>query len=172
METQDLVKFKIKKFWNEDYINLNYTNEEFNNKSDITKWLSLGFSNKFTGDMCNMKNIQPEWNKEFIKIFHLMGWNNIGTTYYRMMPGTILPNHRDLYLKYINIYNLHGKERSIRRAVIFLEDWKSGHYAEYDRNPFVNWKCGDAVSWKYDMEHMAANMGTTPRYTLQVTGHL
>lgn len=172
METQDLTKLKIKKFWDDDYINLNYVNEKFSNESDIRKWINLGFSDKFTGDMCNMNNIQPKWNTEFLRIFQLIGWKNIGTTYYRMMPGTILPNHKDLYLKYIQIHNLYGKESSIRRAVVFLEDWKSGHYAEYNRVPFVNWKSGDVVYWKYDLEHMAANMGTTPRYTLQITGHI
>jgi len=32
-------------------------------------------------------------------------------------------------------------------------------------------KSGDWISWNYDTPHMAANIGTEPRYTLQITGH-
>jgi hypothetical protein len=55
---------------------------------------------------------------------------------------------------------------------VFLEDWQSGHYAEYNNQPYVNWKAGDCVYWQYDLSHMAANIGISPRFTLQITGHL
>ena len=100
------------------------------------------------------------------------GWKDIGTSYYRMGPGTILPTHKDLYLKYIEIFNLQGKEHTIRRAVVFLEDWQSGHYFEYLDNPYTNWKAGAVVEWEYDAPHMAANLGSAQRYTLQITGHV
>ena len=101
-----------------------------------------------------------------------MGWKDIGTSYYRMGTGTILPTHSDLYLRYIDIFKLQGQEHNIRRAIVFLEDWKSGHYFEGDGQPSVNWKAGDVVEWAYDASHMAANLGLDPRYTLQITGHL
>jgi alpha-ketoglutarate-dependent taurine dioxygenase len=53
-----------------------------------------------------------------------------------------------------------------------LEDWLSGLYAEYDNEPFVNWRAGDCVIWNYNVTHMAANLGVRPRYTLQITGHI
>ena len=105
-------------------------------------------------------------------MFQAKGWQDIGTSYYRMRPGVVLPTHQDRYVKYINIFGLQGRESSIRRAVIFLEAWQPGHYAEYDGRPYVNWSAGATVEWTYDTPHMAANIGTTPRYTLQVTGHL
>jgi ectoine hydroxylase-related dioxygenase (phytanoyl-CoA dioxygenase family) len=58
----------------------------------------------------------------------------------------------------------------VGRAVIFLEDWKSGHYFEIDEVPIVNWKKGDYILWKNDTSHMAANLGKENRYTMQVTG--
>jgi len=88
------------------------------------------------------------------------------------MPGTILPTHSDLYVKYIQLFNLQGQEHTIRRAVVYLEDWKSGHYGEYCGNPLTKWQAGDTVEWQYDAPHMAANMGIEPRYTLQITGHI
>jgi hypothetical protein len=55
---------------------------------------------------------------------------------------------------------------------VFLEDWKPGHYAEYNSTAKIDWQAGDVVEWCYDAPHMAANMGLEPRYTLQITGHL
>jgi hypothetical protein len=89
-----------------------------------------------------------------------------------MMPGTILPTHQDLYKKYIDIFGLQGQEHTIRRAVIFLQDWQPGHYLEVMDEPVVKWRAGDVVEWCYDTPHMAANMGSVPRYTLQITGHV
>jgi hypothetical protein len=132
----------------------------------------MGYANKFTGDMCDMRSAQPSWNPVIIDIFHQMGWQDVGTSYYRMMPGTILPTHQDLYKKYIDIFSLRGQEHTIRRAVIFLQDWQPGHYLEGMNEPVVKWRAGDVIEWCYDTPHMAANMGSTARYTLQVTGHV
>jgi hypothetical protein len=119
-----------------------------------------------------MRSQQPQWNNQFIDIYSAKGWKNIGTSYYRMMPGTILPTHSDLYKKYVSIFGLRGKESNIKRAVVFLEPWQPGHYAEYCNAPFTNWQAGDTVEWNYDAPHMAANVGLVPRYTLQITGHI
>ena len=80
--------------------------------------------------------------------------------------------------RYIELFNLENPQRYghtrrfIRRAIVFLEDWASGHYLEVDNEPVVKWSAGDVVVWEYDTPHLAANMGTTPRYTLQITGHV
>jgi hypothetical protein len=164
--------FKIPCFWDNEYTKLDYINEDFNDDSNVKQWLALGFPNKFTGDMCDMRSHQPSWNKAFVETFKELGWKDIGTSYYRMMPGTVLPNHSDLYKKYINLFNLQGQEHTIRRAVVFLEDWQSGHYAEYAGKAYTGWLAGSTVEWEYDTPHMAANLGVTPRYTLQITGHV
>jgi hypothetical protein len=99
-----------------------------------------------------------------------MGWKNIGTSYYRMDTGTVMPTHNDLYVKYIELYKLQGKEQRIRRAVVYLEDWKAGHYAEIGGEGLVNWRAGTVLEWQYDTPHAASNIGLEPRYTLQITG--
>lgn len=172
MVTHAIVKYKLLRFWDDEYQRLDYVNEPFNDAQAQQQWLALGFANQFTGDMCDMSRPQPSWNPQFVDIFRKQGWRDIGTSYYRMRPGTILPTHSDLYVKYISMFGLQGREHTIRRAVIFLEDWQPGHYAEYQDQPFVSWNAGDVVEWTYDTPHMAANMGTAPRYTLQITGHL
>jgi hypothetical protein len=165
-------KYKIPVFWDNEFKQLDYVNEEFNDPESLDKWTKLGYSNKFTGAMCDMRSTQPSWNDKFIKIYQEMGWKDIGTSYYRMDTGTVLPTHSDLYVRYINLHNLQGKENTIRRAVVFLEDWKAGHYSEIADMGLVNWQAGTVLEWEYDTPHAAANIGIEPRYTLQITGHI
>lgn len=171
MATHGILKYYIPLFWDDEFKKLDYVNEKFNDDINLQRWLTLGYANKFTGDMCDMSKAQPSWNKKFLDIFEYQGWKDIGTSYYRMSPGTILPTHNDLYKKYIKLFNLQGKEETIWRAVVFMEDWKPGHYAEYKDKPFTGWHAGATVEWNYDAPHMAANIGVEDRYTLQITGH-
>lgn len=170
--TNNICKYTVEPFWDDSYKDLAYINESFNDTQQIKTWQQLGYTNRFNGAMCDMRNPQPQWNQRFLDIFAKMRWQDIGTSYYRMSTGTVLPTHRDLYLKYIKLYNLQGREHTIRRAIVYLEDWQPGHYAEYHDEPFVNWSAGDVIEWYYDVPHMAANLGLTPRYTLQITGHV
>ena len=172
MAIPGIVNYHIPKFWDNSFEHLNYVNEAFNDHENLQRWQQLGYAEKFTGDMCDMRSPQPVWNQLFVKIFEEMGWQDVGTSYYRMGPGTILPTHSDLYVRYVDLFDLEGQESSIRRAIVFLRDWEPGHYAEYNDHPFTQWHAGDVMEWRYDTLHMAANMGTTPRYTLQVTGHV
>lgn len=170
MATQEILKYHIPKFWDDEFKNLDYINEAFNDLANLKHWQSLGYADKFTGDMCDMRSPQPTWNHRFIDIYSARGWKDIGTSYYKMNTGTILPTHGDLYLRYIELFKLQGQEHRIRRAIVFLEDWKPGHYFEGCNVPWVQWHAGDVVEWQYDAAHLAANMGLEPRYTLQITG--
>lgn len=159
-------------WWDDEYKHLDYQQEEFNNPIDINKWSDLGYQCNFTGSMCDMRSPQPTWNHKFIDYFAGLGWQEIGTSYYRMDTCTILPVHRDTYKRYVELFDLHGQEHRIRRAIVFLEDWSSGHYFELKGRPVVGWRKGFTPVWAYDDPHMAANIGLTPRYTLQITGHI
>lgn len=159
-------------FWDTEYLDLDYTVEEFNNPKDLELWTQQGYQCKFTGAMCDMRKTQPSWNHKFIKHFEGLGWKDIGTSYYRMDTCTILPLHQDTYKRYVELFKLQGQEHTIRRAIVFLEDWASGHYLELKGIPVTRWKKGFTVMWAYDAPHMAANIGLTPRYTLQITGHV
>lgn len=168
-----VTRFNIEPFWGDAYKYLDYTKDPFNNSSDISRWLSLGFADKFVGGMCDMRKPQPVWNTAIIARFEiLLGWKDVCTSYYCMDPGTILPRHHDIYKRYIELFELENHPQSVYRAIVFLEDWQSGHYLEVADEPITPWKAGDVVTWWYDTPHLAANMGTTPRYTLQITGHV
>lgn len=163
-------KYKIPQFWGGEYKLLDYSVEEFNDTESLRVWRQQGYTGPFTGAMCDMRKEQPTWNDKFIEIYQEMGWKDIGTSYYRMDTGTVLPTHGDLYKRYVDLYNLQGKESRIRRAVVFLEDWKPGHYSEINGAGMVNWDAGLVLEWDYDTPHAAANIGIEPRYTLQITG--
>jgi len=173
MVTPDTSKWyrgHIASWWNFKHRELEYTNEPFNDSDSVAKWRSLGYTQeRFTGDMYDMRFDQPDWYDGFEAYFKQ--WKNIGWSFYRMTPGVILPQHSDLYTRYKRVHGL-SDSKTVWRAVIFLEDWQSGHYLELDATPITQWRAGDFVAWNDDVEHLAANMGTTDRYTLQLTGHL
>jgi hypothetical protein len=89
-----------------------------------------------------------------------------------MEPGSSLPNHVDTYSRYIELFDLKGRESTIRRAVVFLEPRKQGHFAECESQGYADWVAGFTLVWSWNAPHAAYNMGSEPRYTLQVTGHV
>jgi len=164
-------KLHFSKFWDDEYKQLTYTREPFNDPTDVADWVAVGYSGPFTGWMCDMREPQPTWNQQFVDLFSARGWHDIGTSYYRMDTATVLPVHQDRYKKYIELFDLEQHKHWIYRAIVFLEDWQSGHYFEIDGVAVTDWRAGDCYEWRYDTPHMAANFGKLPRYTLQITGH-
>ena len=165
---------RMEPFWDNEYIELDYVQEKFNNPDDLKLWKDQGYvhpDSHYTGAMCDMRSLQPTWNDEIVSWFYKKyNVNDIGTSYYRMGTGVVLPMHGDIYTRYRKMFRceLHN----IKRIVVFLEDWHSGHYFEIAGNPVTYWKAGDYVWWFGDVKHMAANIGLEDRYTLQITGHL
>jgi hypothetical protein len=154
-------------WWGSAYRDLPYVNEPFNDPDSLARWQQLGYTQtRFTGDMYDMRNPEPEWIDPFRKIFT---WQHFSWSVYRMRPGTTLPNHADTYARYREIYNISNPD-TVFRAVVFLEPWQSGHYFEIDQEPVVEWAPGEIIIWRNDVKHLAANVGTTDRYTLQITG--
>ena len=172
MVTHAITKYNLDVFWDDEYKHLDYIQEPFNDPEDVARWFAQGYQSKICGDLCDMRHRLPSWNNKFIEHFERMGWKDIGCAYYRMTSGTVMPVHQDRYVRYIDVFNLQGREHTIRRALVLLEDWRSGHYLEAMDMPFVNWRAGQVVEWNYDTPHMAANLGLEPRYTLQITGHV
>ena len=172
MVTHAVQTYNLNVFWDNEYKDLEYIQEPYNDPTDVVRWLSQGYQPKICGDLCDMRSPQPSWNNQFVEHFESLGWKDIGTAYYCMTSGTVMPVHQDRYVKYIDLFDLQGQEHTIRRAIVLLEDWYSGHYLEVMGRPYVNWYAGTVIEWIYDTPHMAANIGLEPRYTLQITGHI
>lgn len=171
MATPAAFKYHVPKFWDNEFKNLGYISESFNDPESVAHWISQGYPDKFCGELCDMRHSLPSWANSFINIYTERGWKDIGLAFYRMGTGTVLPVHSDLYKRYIEVFGLQGQEHTIKRAIVLLEDWKSGHYLEVNNVPYTNWQAGDTVEWMYSTPHMAANLGLEDRYTLQITGH-
>jgi|TARA_R110002074_G_scaffold292628_1_gene464314 hypothetical protein len=163
----------IEPFWDDEYKHLEYKKMPFNNEYDVVKWREGGYHQDekyFTGQMVGHKGNLPTWNQTFLDLAkYQYNLKDVGVCYYRMVTNEIIPLHRDNYKLYREKFNCEMED--ITRIVVFLEDWKSGHYFEIDGHPIVNWKAGNSVTWVGNIEHMAANIGIDYRYTLQITGH-
>lgn len=153
--------------WWQGYQDLPYINEPFNDPQSLAHWRDLGYTQTlFTGDMYDMRQPEPLWMQGFRRVFP---WQHWSWSVYRMAPGRVLPSHADTYGFYRKLYAIDDINQ-IWRAVVFLEDWQSGHYFEIDGHAITEWARGEYVAWRGSTPHLAANMGVTDRYTLQITG--
>jgi hypothetical protein len=82
----------------------------------------------------------------------------------------IMPQHVDHFNTYCRIFEVDRKD--VYRALLFLEDWQPGQYLEIEKKALTSWKAGDYVMWQADVEHASANIGTSERFALQITGTL
>jgi len=156
----------IEPFWSDKHKDLKYVREPFNNQSDLDKWRAQGYTQEFfTGEMFDMKSSMPDWTTPFFSLFK---GANIGLSFYKMDTCVILPRHQDTYEYYKKIFTIKDTS-TIWRAIIFLEDWKPGHIFEINDTAITNYRAGEYVVWQYDTPHMAANLGSDPRYTAQIT---
>jgi hypothetical protein len=152
-----------------DHRCLTMVREDFNDTEQMQNWHNQGFTPR-TGAMFDMRSAnQPSLTQKLIEYVEKQGLENVGVSYYRMDPGDNLPYHRDSYKKYISLFNLEERKNNIVRFIFFPEDRQAGHIFEVD-GKLIDWNAGDWVAWRYDATHMAANLGTSSRYTIQVTG--
>jgi hypothetical protein len=158
---------QIKPWWDDSFKELDYVYVPLTNTDDLIRWLNEGYRcNNLNGGSYNMKRSLPDYGKPFLTLFD---WDNVGITFFKMVTCDILPLHQDKYNRYRKMFDITDPS-VIWRCIVFLEDWKSGHYIEVDGEPIVKWRRGDYVMWNNDVEHFAGNFGTEPRYTVQITG--
>jgi hypothetical protein len=154
-------------WWDDQFKKLNYLHDSWRNDLDIKRWNITGYHGmKYEGGVYSMQQDMPKYAEPFFTLFE---WDHVTLSFFRMKTSNILPMHKDYYNKYSELYNIKDRNLIIR-AIVFLEDWKSGHCFEIDNTPITQWRAGDWVSWLFDTPHMAANIGVEDRYTLQITG--
>ena len=86
-------------------------------------------------------------------------------------PGNTIPWHRDTFYQ-IKKRHPNRTNEKIVRANIFLEDWKTGHFVQYNDVVSTHWKQGEGHLWDQLILHLGANNGMENKYTLQVSGFL
>jgi len=160
-------KKHIDPFWGDEYKTFTYTEQPLT-EEELVLWRTQGYDhNRFTGEMYDSTNPIPAWCDQ---LAGKIGLGNAGFVFYRMTTNTIMPTHIDHFRKYCEIFGI--KRHRVHRALVFLQDWKPGHYFEIADTCIANYSAGDYVLWHADVPHAASNIGITPRYTLQITGTL
>lgn len=154
-------------FWSESFKNFNYVKQPITG-SEVDMWRNQGYTHdSFTGVMYDSTNPIPDWCSN---VAEKIGIKNPGFVFYKMKTGDIMPTHVDHFRRYCEVFNT--KRENVWRAIVFLDDWKSGHYFEIENTAVCNYKKGDYVIWSSDTPHAASNIGIDDRYTLQITGTL
>lgn len=154
---------------------LPYFSKPFNDNASVRYWESIGlpFSN---GVMYNHTRSTPSIVECITAdIERLLTNNNIQPValtwcFYKMRPGDIIPYHSDTYVAYKKYASTVCKEQDItvHRALVMVDDRQPGHILEINGHQ-VDWDSGDTFVWTGDTPHLAANLGFSDRYTIQIT---
>ena len=153
--------------WCDEHTKIKYYHRDHQKDGIFTDWAQKGYNvNKCNGLIYEMYENLPIWSNAYI---NLLKWKNVSVNLYLLQTENILPLHSDHYVTYQKLHNITDTSK-IWRAVVFMEDWKTGHYFQIENTLLPTWKAGDFVAWQYDTPHMAANIGIEPRYTMQITG--
>lgn len=83
-------------------------------------------------------------------------------------PGCVVPWHKDTFYQIKKKFPNRSEPKV--RANIHLEDWKLGHIIQYGDTVSSHWHQGQGWIWDEHVEHLGANAGLEPKYTLQVSG--
>jgi len=90
-------------------------------------------------------------------------------------PGNVVTLHRDTFFKINKMFPTNSRQKV--RANVYLEDWKVGHFINYQDETLewqtsTHWKQGEGFIWDSNHLHLSANAGLEPKYTLQISGFL
>ena len=97
--------------------------------------------------------------------------SDIVCTITRQDPGNSLPPHVDVYDSYRKKKNIPEEDaKNIIRYLVFLEDWKIGHFLQFGDSVCCYWKKGDCITWEYGLRHLSTNAGTESKFAMQITG--
>lgn len=154
----------------EEIDGLDWLKEEFNDPVMTNCWLTVYGPIFRTGYQADFRSRQLACNDSIVQALSAAGLplTRTGLSYYKMMPGDILPYHGDTYARYRAYHSVEIDH--IWRVIVFLEDWQPGFMFEIEGRPINQYRAGDFVAWQGGAEHMAGNLGRVPRYTLQITG--
>lgn len=126
---------------------------------------SVVYYNEYNSSIYQMFDESPQWVHDLAEQIP-QDFKHHVVSVIRVDPGQTIPCHRDKHYMLRKEFNLDG---TTWRYLIFLEDWKSGHYFEIENVPYVGWAAGDWIKFSNDQWHLGGNMGSYPFYSAQVT---
>lgn len=122
------------------------------------------YYNQHNSCIWQMLDNNPEWVHQLATLVP-QDFMHHEVSIIKIVPGMTVPYHAD---KHYILQKNHGPGDTWR-YLIFLEDWKMGHYFEVHSKPVVQWKAGDWIKFHRSDWHLAGNMGMEPFYTAQIT---
>lgn len=122
------------------------------------------YYNKHNSSIHQLIEDCPNWVDD-LSVKLPQDFKNFVSSVIMIPPGQTVPLHLD---KHYIVQQKFGAGDT-HRYLIFLEDWKSGHYFELDNQPVVSWKAGDWIKFSRDTWHLGGNMGINPFYSAQIT---
>lgn len=172
-----MIKTARLKFDFDVFLNGNYDSHEgscikhqVHELTDIHKEFG-GFPESYTFE--NTRISQLWWTKDqidFENIGQQLGIEVVTISSIRQRPGCVVPWHRDTFYQ---IKERFPDRLDLRvRANIYLEDWKLGHFVQYNDNIHTHWTQGQGWIWDSSVLHLGANAGMQDKFTLQVSGFL
>lgn len=124
----------------------------------------IEYYNKHNSSIWQKFHDSPDWVHTFSKDIP-QDFTHHEVSVIKLLPGHTIPYHRD---RHYLLQKNYGIGRTYR-YLIFLEDWKTGHYFEIHSTPIVKWQQGDWIRFGKEDWHLAGNMGIEPFYSAQVT---
>lgn len=121
----------------------------------------------------NTRINQLWWTQEqldFDAIGRQLGMDVITVSSIRQVPGGVIPWHRDTF--YQIRQRCPNRPETPVRANIYLEDWRMGHFIQFDDTVDTHWRQGQGWLWDDQILHLGANAGMEPKYTMQISGFL
>ena len=165
---QDLELYKDEQTMNWSIINNNIYQD--NASQHQNEYLKYGYTEHNTRSW-KTTNFEPKitllWEH---LIYQVLPLDHAVASVHRQDPGQILPWHMDRFYMLRRLYP--DDKRPIWRFLIFLEDWKQGHFLQVKDSVLHHWRRGDVVVWQPGTEHLAANVGLEKKWTCNVTGFL
>lgn len=167
------LNYNLNKFLAADYTvhsgtSVHHVNEE--NKDIFKKHGISSLPSTYVDSNTQMHQVWWEDNSIKAELSNIMKLDVQTVSSIKQNPGNTIPIHRDQFFK---IYKDNPSEkRKMVRINIFLEDWKTGHFLQYNDTIVNKWKAGQGYMWDNTVEHLSCNAGLLPKYTLQISGFL
>ena len=166
------IEGKIKPIWGDSFKKYDYQQGSYYQplnsmfvQEDLDEWTNKGYSIENIVGYRHIVDDPPAWINT---VLSEIGGSNHTVCFFKMNEGNVIPLHKDVYTFYKKMYNLENS-LNVWRTIVFLEGWSPGHLFAIEDTTITHWKAGQYVSWKDDTYHMAANLSSNSRYTLQIT---
>lgn len=161
------MRFQIN--WQDQHRHLDYREAYFKDSPQVKTWLAGGLNESQLQMGIHQMKEPYAWMSGVVEQAQDLGLEHCSFAFHRVSPGRFLPMHADTYDFFRAKFGITDIDR-IQRTIVFIEDAADGHVLIVGDKCYMNWRAGDTATWSGATPHLAANLGTVDRYTLQITG--